>query len=320
MRFLQCDKAEKTSSDSKQIVNGYLHPLYAQSLAEFGTPLNLPRAGAWILQRTIPGQEVRDAMGCYPLLSCCNWSALDNDLDDLGQVVVSVSAVTDPFGDYHEDDLKRCFRDVIVAYKKHYVADLTESIDRYVDSHHRYYGRRASRYYGIERCTDTAGILDEWTRLYADLIERHSIRGIAAFSKSSFAGQLTVPGIEVFRAVKDGVTAGMSLWYLQGDVAYYHLSACSDVGYKWRAPYGLMSAAFEYFKTKANWLCLGAGAGVAGDASDGLNKFKEGWSSGTRQTYFCGRICNHSKYDELVRLRGCGETRFFPAYRQGEFG
>ena len=35
--------------------SGYLHPNYAQSLAEFGKPRELTNCGGWILEREIPG-------------------------------------------------------------------------------------------------------------------------------------------------------------------------------------------------------------------------------------------------------------------------
>ncbi len=43
---------------------GYLHPGYAESLAEFGTPRLLPRSEGWALEREAPGFPFRDAMGC----------------------------------------------------------------------------------------------------------------------------------------------------------------------------------------------------------------------------------------------------------------
>ena len=80
---------------------GYAHPFYAASLAEFGAPLRLPRCGGWVLERSVPGGHARDAMGCYPLFVCQDWRALAADLDDLDGPV-SLSLVSDPFGDYDE--------------------------------------------------------------------------------------------------------------------------------------------------------------------------------------------------------------------------
>jgi hypothetical protein len=81
-------------------VAGYLHPGYAQALHEFGTPTALPRSGGWFLQRPIPGFALSDGMGCYPFLSCQDWSMLASDLESRRQELVSFAATPDPFGRY----------------------------------------------------------------------------------------------------------------------------------------------------------------------------------------------------------------------------
>ena len=108
-------------------LSGYGHPSYAASLAEFGTPRRLRRSGGWVLERRIAGTEARDAMGCYPLFVCQDWRALEADLDELDGLV-SLALVSDPFGDYDEDVLRRCFRDVLVPFKPHFVTDVSRPI------------------------------------------------------------------------------------------------------------------------------------------------------------------------------------------------
>ncbi len=51
----------------RQLAPGYLSSAYAESLAEFGRPRELAKCGGWILERKIPGTDLHDAMGCYPL-------------------------------------------------------------------------------------------------------------------------------------------------------------------------------------------------------------------------------------------------------------
>ena len=80
-------------------VNGYLHPGYAESLAEFGTPRELLRCGGWVLERQIPDFSYSDGMGCYPLFCCSDWSQLHKDLQDIDDLV-ALALVTDPFGSY----------------------------------------------------------------------------------------------------------------------------------------------------------------------------------------------------------------------------
>ena len=57
-------------------MNGYRSPLYAESLAEFGTPIYLPRSDGWLLGLPIPESAKHDAIGCYPLFDCGNWQML----------------------------------------------------------------------------------------------------------------------------------------------------------------------------------------------------------------------------------------------------
>ena len=306
---------------SDEMTSGYLHPSYAESLAEFGTPRALPRSGGWVLERRIPGFDARDAMGCYPLFSCRDWSRLGEDIDGLGGEVVSLALVTDPFGAYDEGHLKECFRDVVVPFKEHFVVDLSRRADEFVHAHHRRNARRALREVTIEECSDPAEFLDEWASLYDVLVRRHAVRGVAAFSRESFARQLAVPGVVALRAVRDGATEGMLLWYVQGDVAYYHLGAYSERGYELRASFALFQHAMELFARRGlGWLCLGAGAGSAAGGESGLSRFKQGWSTGVRTAYFCGRVLDRDRYDEIALAKGAAPTNYFPAYRQGEFG
>jgi hypothetical protein len=291
-------------------------------MAEFGTPLELGRCGGWILKRQIPGFSYYDAMGCYPLFACRDWSELYADLEDIGHEngLVSLSLVTDPFGDYDPAYLRRCFKNVVIPFKEHFIIDLSHPMDTFVCSHHRRYARKALRQVHVEKCEDPAQFINEWVDLYAALIERHNIAGILAFSELAFKKQLNVPGIVVFRAVYEETTVAMLLWYVQGEVGYYHLGASSDLGYELQASFALFWSAIEYFAANGlRWLNLGAGAGVSSDGTDGLSQFKRGWSTGTRTAYFCGRIFDHAKYSEIVQAKGIPATDYFPAYRQGEF-
>lgn len=52
----------------------------------------------------------------------------------------------------------------------------------------------------IEVCTDPVAHLDDWCRLYGELVMRKNITGICAFSRSAFEQQLVIPGTVLFRA------------------------------------------------------------------------------------------------------------------------
>lgn len=300
-------------------VTGYLHPQYAESLAEFGTVCRLSRAGGFLLSRPIPDTVSQDAMGCYPLFCCRDWAGLGEDLRSSGHEFVSVTLVTDPFGDYTESGLHAVF-DRVVPFKLHFVVDLHQPLEGFSSATHRKFARRAQRQLEIEVCLDPMRELDTWCGLYGQLVQRHGITGIQAFSRAAFAQQLQVPGMVMFRARHGGETVGMDLWYVQGEVAQGHLAAFSERGYDLRAAYGLKLAIIEYFRDKVRWLNLGGSAGLNPQANDGLTAFKRGWSSGTRMAWLCGRILDPARYAELVHQRGFDPaTPYFPAYRCGEF-
>jgi hypothetical protein len=294
----------------------YAHPAYAASLDEFGTPRPLAGCGGWLLERSIPGATYRDAMGCYPLFACRDWSRLPEDLNALGEDLVSVVVVADPFG-AGDEFLRRCF-DRVIPFKEHFVVDLARP-EVSPSSHHRRYIRRALREHIVERVVAPTGFSEEWTRLYGNLIERHGIRGLPAFSPRALAQQLAVPGMVVWRARRDGETVGATLWLQHGDVAYYHLGAYADAGYRSRASFALFSTAIEAFAAMGvRWLDLGGGAGAgATEAEDGLTRFKRGWASGSRTVYLCGRVLAPTHYRRLTE--SLPPTGYFPAYRQGEF-
>lgn len=299
-------------------MSGYRHPVYAESLAEFGRPRHLPASGGWILDRPIGVSDWHDAIGCYPLFCCMNWHGLNADIDMLGSEFVTLSLVSDPFGDFDLVQLRRCFEDQMVPFKAHFVADLRRSIRQIVSDHHRYYARRALASVVVERYENPVLLLDEWTALYSALIERHRLRGIKAFSRCSFTRQLSVPGLVLLRATYEGETVAAHLWYRQDDVAYSHLAATNRRGYELMAPYALHWFAIESFAGEARWLNFGAGSGISSDAGDGLTRFKKGWATDVRIAYFCGKIFDQQKYAHLLDERGAHGTAYFPAYRDGE--
>jgi hypothetical protein len=300
-------------------LSGYLHHQYPHSLSEFGVPIRLPHSGGWILERQIPDSPYQDAMGCYPLFLCRDWSRLSDDLNHLQNQLVCLSLVTDPFGSYTEMYLRHCFKDIVIPFKNHFVVDLKTLLEESVSAHHRYYARKSLKTATVIQVEEPDSQIDDWCSLYTNLIKRHDISGLRAFSKHTFQQQLSVPGIVTFRAQAQDQLLGMHLWYVVNNRAYHHLSAYSDAGYRSRISYGLLWSALNYFQQRGlRYLDLGGGAGLD-NQEDGLSKFKEGWASTTRLVYFCGRILNSTLYHQLNRLTGAIDTNYFPAYRDGEF-
>lgn len=304
-------------------MKGYLHKTYVESLSEFGEAFELGQCKGWILTRQIPGFPQRDAMGSYPFFSCANWPALIDDIRHIEDdaTLVCLSLVTDPFSGFDQEYLRECFRDVVFPFKEHYVTDLSRPRESFVSKSHRRNVLKAEPLLEVEHCRNPKEHLDQWCKFYKELIERHQIKGISAFSRMSFEKQFEVPGLVMLRARYGDEPVGMLLFYVHDDVAYYHLGAYCEEGYRIGASFALFWFAIEYFAAGGlRWLSLGAGAGVGGNGkTDGLSRFKRGWSTGTRIAYFCGRIFDHSSYSEIVRAKSISATDYFPAYRKGEF-
>jgi hypothetical protein len=121
----------------------------------------------------------------------------------------------------------------------------------------------------------------------------------------------------------EGVAIAAQLWFVQGETVYNHLLAMHEAGYETWAAYGLCYEALRYFRSGAagslRHVDLGAGAGLGDDPADGLARFKRGWATETRPAFFCGRSFDPPRYGELARQHGAETSKYFPAYRQGEF-
>ena len=218
--------------------SGYLHRGYAESFSDIAIPRELRRCGGWILERAIPGSELCDGMGCYPLFACRDWRGLALDLPTLAGRLVSLTLITDPFGNFTGDDLHQSFE--VVRSVQATLCDRF-GIVRGPWSVEEPCGNagRARKRVQLEICSTPLEMLDVWIELYGELRERHDVTGIGAFSRREFEAQLAVPGLVMFKALADGRVVGLHLWYLQGDVAYGHLGATNARGYELMASYAL---------------------------------------------------------------------------------
>jgi len=294
---------------------GYAHPGYALSLREFGEPRELPRCGGWILVRPIPGTPFKDAMGCYPLFACRDWTRLHEDLEQVGSDLVSLVLVTDPFCGLTQSDLEHCF-DLVKPFKTHYVADLNFPTQCIAGKQQRYDARRALREMNVEICTAPARYLDDWMRLYNHLIARHGIKGISTFSRKCFEMQLNLPGMLMLLGRRDEEIIAAQLLLISNDVAYGHLSAFTEKGYEIGASHGIHWTVLGYCGQRGiHYFDVGGTPGIRENPRDGLAKFKAGWSNDRRIVYLCGHIFDREKYDSLPREHRVTDSDFFPAYR-----
>ncbi len=301
-------------------MEGYNHEDYAWSLKAFGTPRNLVHCGGWVLERPTPFGQYINSMGLYPFFVCDDWSKLPKDLSELCGEVISVSLVTDPFGEFELAMLQDCFQDVCKPFKPHYVVDLSIPMDEVGGKRRRKHANRALKKVDIDVIDDPLEYIDDWIDLYGVLIQKHGIQGIRSFSREAFTSQFQIPDCKMIQARYQGKVVGAQVYLVQDDVVHAHLGACTQEGYDLDATYALDYFSFQYFKDKARWVDLGGGIGVSSDGSDGLSQYKQGWASHTRQTYFCGLVLDREQYDDLVKKGNISPTEYFPAYRSGEFG
>ena len=298
---------------------GYAHPRYALSLQEFGEPRELPRCGGWILVRPIPGTPYKDAMGCYPLFACRNWTKLHEDLEDIGSELVSLVIVPDPFSGIDPVYLEKHF-DLVKQFKSHYVVDLSHPLEHIVSKHHRFKVRKSRKEMDVEICYQPAKFLNDWIRLYQKLISRHNIKGINAFSPNCFEVQLSIPGMIMFLGRREREIVGASLLLIHDRVANFHLSAYTNEGYKINASYGIHWKALAHGAEQGiRYINLGGVSGMNEGQGEGLAQFKRGWSNDRHTAYLCGRILDRQKYKSICQQKQITNVDYFPAYRAGEF-
>jgi hypothetical protein len=300
---------------------GYQHPGYAASLSHLGTLQRLEHARGWILVRSIgKTNPQRDAMGLYPFSCFENVTALPHDLEVIGQSgLVSLVVVTDPMISLGKADLYKHF-DVTNPFKEHFIADLSESVTTIASRHHSYYARKAGKELRVALVEDPTHFLDDWVSLYSRLTNKHSINDLRAFPRSTFAQLLRLPGIVVFKAMRDHRVVGAQIFLIQDTVAHAHLAAFSEEGYEYGASYLLDWCAFDYFTGKVNHINWGGGAGAADPQRDGLARYKQGWSNRQCTSYLLGKIFDPNAYQAICKTTDQQNTdNYFPAYRAGEF-
>lgn len=298
---------------------GYLHPDYARSLSGFGKPQYLPASGGWLLVRTVPGSSGQDAMGCYPLFSCNDWTRIHEDMEEIKNDLVSMVIVSDPFAKVSVEYLTTHF-DIVKPFKEHVVVDLEADWASLVKKNHRYYARRSLKKMDVEIVFQPERLLNEWVELYQNLIYRHNITGIRAFSRSCFENQLKLPGLFVVvgRSRDNNQVIGMHLVIVQGYNAYSHLAAYSKEGYGIRAAYGIYWETIRYLHSiSCRLFDIGAMAGTSDSHENGLWAYKTGWSDYKIPVYLCGKILNIENYVSECRRSGLINNNFFPAYRNG---
>ena len=283
---------------------------YAGTLAHAGRPFWLAPWGTAVMLRDLPCGAV-DAAGPYPLTVPGAGADLPAGLDALRKAgAVSVVAVADPFGAPSPERLRAAFS-LVRPFKTHWAVERSAG-PADPTPHHRQRIRIAARRCRVRRAA-LRDHLEDWCRLYAALVRRHGIAGLHDFPRASFAALAETEGVEAFLAEDgSGAVVAIHLWVDDGRVAYSHLAATDEAGYRAKAPYGLYAAAIEHFAGREA-IDLGGGAGAGDRAEDGLAAFKRGFANGRRTAQLCGHVLDGAAYDRLLGGRAAGD--YFPAYR-----
>jgi hypothetical protein len=321
--MLITEKREKSITEPDLGSTGYLSQAYASSFGDLGKLTRLSRSGAWLVIRQFEA-NVADAASLYPLFCSGDAGAVVADLEDLAhsQELVSITLVTDPTVDMslQLNLVQSGYFDIVRPYKTHFIADLNAYSEAALPATHRRHLRACrQKPISVKVCTEALSeeLKTAWCeKLYPNLIARHAITGMAAFSASALLTQLSVPGLVTAYACStdnDTDVLGMCVFYVCGDTAYYHLGAYSDTGYQTSCSYAIFDAAFTYLRnTGVSQVFLGSGAGID-TASDGLLRFKSGWATRSAENWILGKICSRQDYERLSV--GKTATTYFPSYR-----
>lgn len=293
-------------------VHPYASLLYASAFAAM-EPVWLPHAGTHVLKRVIPGTEQFDAMGCYPL---CVMKADQKIADDFKMLkekgIATLVAVTDCLSQPEEAFLQAHF-DRCRSYKTHYVYDAKLPNADY-SKHHRDRTRRARKSCET-RVVNLADHLDAWMECYTTLVKKKNITGIQNFSRDYFAAVAAMPEATTIAAFVDGVFASGHIWMRHEGLAYAHLAASTELGYKLRCAFPIYDDAIQLFKNECV-IDFGGGAGAEESEQDGLRDFKKGFANTEKRNFLCGKILNADLYQSLCAARNVSpEAAFFPAYR-----
>lgn len=297
--------------------SGYQHADYAHSFKKYGTPRELTHSKGWVIERTIPNTPYYDAMGCYPLFQCQHWECLPDDLQALGNgELVSLVMVSEPMLDNSMQHIFKHF-DIAQPFRAHYFIDLERPLEQSMARRHRRYVGKASKVLDIDIPEQPLTYLDEWCGLYQLMMQRHNCNDIRAFSRESFRQLLSMPGVILFRALKNNQVVGAQIMVLSGEVGYFHLVGFTEEGYKNSVSYFLTWQAMVYFQGRCRFLNQGGGKSLEGN--DGLSIFKQGWSTEQRMTYLLGAVLNPTIYTQLSSDDRLKQSNYFPRYRTGEY-
>ena len=292
------------------MIHPYATQDYAASLGHVGEAFAVPEWDGQVLTRATPERDRRDAMGPYPLTPIAPDADLRAGLDRLAAAeLVSIVLVTDDRLRPPLAVLEGAF-DFVRPFKSHFLHDRSLGPVAY-GKHHRYELRRALAQVEASEIA-LAEHLPAWEALYGELAARRGLAGLHAFPAAHHAVLARLPGLRTFGAFIDGRLVSAHLFVTHGGYAISHLAASAAEGYETGAAYAVNDLAITALDD-CQVINFGGGAGLTDDPSDGLVRFKKGFSNRTAPSFLCGKVLDRPAYEMLSA--GFGQAGFFPAYR-----
>ena len=283
----------------------YTSKEYAESFSFQGyKSVELNDNGIWLLERPIPGTNYFDLMGCYPLTTFDR----DDNFSYSGEAI-SMTMVSDIFSQPEISELSNQF-DYVQFFKPHYYIDFSKEIT--FSDHHKYEIKRALKKGCIVKRVALSEVIEEWNSFYSNLISRHNITGIQTFHPKAFDAIKNSDKLVTFAVYHEDKPINLHICIIHNQYAYSHLNAASELSYKLGASYLVYDAFINYFKDNGYAaIDVGGGAGV-NETSNGMTKFKQGFSNAEKDCYICGKVLNENVYNQLSKDK---VGAFFPLYR-----
>jgi len=192
---------------------------YAEAFG-LGT-IDLPEWQTALLNRSIPGTEWFDALGCYPLTVFGPAPDLQAGRERLRAAgLVSVALVPDPITSPSPHVFSAVF-EICRPFKTHYLID-REAGPVHFAKNHRWSVRQAGKHCGFE-AIDLRENLEVWLALYRHTLARHQATGIYDFAPAYFRALAEMPAVTALAARHEGEIVAIILWVRNGEIVYAHV-------------------------------------------------------------------------------------------------
>lgn len=316
---------------------GYFSTEYGNSFSEFGNYYRLPNSETGVLSRVIPISIEDDTIpfdlqGLYPVVIPYDMAGLLPDvMRSLDREFVSLTAVIDPFNAFHyfpnapEINLGGPLN--AYRFKPHVIVNVSSGKPREdYSKHHFDRVKKAWKKNPEIYFSDSPSLAAvAWWEMQSELNRKKDITGIKAMSEDMINQQVKVKGLEVVMAYIGNELAGISTWMVHKGTAYSHTTAMTELGRKYMVGYSMYDFAIHNLNEKypeLSAISLGSYFSVPKikyKTVNGLDYFKQGWSSTRLYSYLLTAILNQRLYDKLCKASDTeGVTDYFPAYRNGE--